>query len=126
MAYFSEYTFSILDSSEECLGHATSMSFLSVWCIAQMACIFCFALASAALLRVGRLGGFSSLSFPGVVVTVGFCPSAYFIKFPPLYRPIQQLPCARTLHKFPCRYSAQNTNFLGRIAWPIHWALHGG
>ena len=35
--------------------------------------IFCLALASAALLGVGRLGGFSSLSFPGVVITVGIC-----------------------------------------------------
>ena len=33
-------------------------------------CIFCLALVSAALLRIGRQGGFSSLSFPAMTVMV--------------------------------------------------------
>ena len=39
---------------------------------------FCLDLSIAALLRVDRRGGFSSLSFPVVTLTVGFYPSGYF------------------------------------------------
>ena len=46
--------------------------------IAQMACMICLAISSAALLGVGWIGKLSSLTFPGMTGTVRFCPVGIF------------------------------------------------
>ena len=55
-------------------GAMQQSCFPSGWPIAPMACISCLGLASAARLRVGRQGRFSSLSFPAMTGAVGVCP----------------------------------------------------
>ena len=63
--------------------HATIMSFLLCSVHHSDGLHFCIAIASATLLGVGRRGGFSSLLFPDVTVTVGFFPSRCFRRRPP-------------------------------------------
>ena len=59
-------------------GHATIMSVL-LWWAYRLDCLhFFLALAIAALLWVGRQGGFSFILFPYVTVNIGFCPSGCF------------------------------------------------
>ena len=48
-----------------------------------MACIYCIALASAALLGVDIKGGLSSISFPDMTGKFGICPNWIFRRCSP-------------------------------------------
>ena len=86
-------------------------------------CIYFLVLARASLLGVGRLGGFSSLSFPGMTVMVGICPITSF-KWVFLCTPVQQFPFSRTWHRFSGRILFQNLILEGRTVFLICWATH--
>ena len=66
-----------------------------------MACTFYLAFARAALRGVGRLRGFSSLSFPDVTVTVGFCPSGFFRRCYPFVNMFSDLHALERCTSFP-------------------------
>ena len=86
-------------------------------------CIFCLVLASSDLPGFGRWGGLSSLSFPGITVMVGICPS-FFQKFIVLRTPVQRFQFAWTWRRFPCRSPIKSPILKDRIVLPICWVPH--
>ena len=87
----------------------------------QPAWMFCLALSSAALITVGRRGGFSSLSFPDVTVTVGFFPSGCFRRCSPfvdLFRDIHSLKHSTSfLVSFPLKIPSLKIGLFHPFIW---------
>ena len=76
--YFSGHSLSNLHSSVECPGPCNKHVFFTGSIIARRDCNFCPVLYRAAIIGVGGRGGFSSLFFPNMTVTVGICPNIFF------------------------------------------------
>ena len=126
-AYFSEYTLSTLHSHEEFPGPCNKHVFFAT----VDALLVWPAFSVSRLLARPFSGLLGETVYPHFLFLTCLSRLAsvlvVFYKVFPLRRPVQRLTRSWTLHRFPCRYSAQNLNIVrSRIACPIHWALRGG